>query len=448
MQKKICPVCDLPIKASGYCPRCKRIIKNPYLREIDYYLNETHPSNELECEFHNPYLEADHHGENQGTQSYRGSYDKSGTKPANQSSGGRSIAQNAGRQAGSTGNSGAGNNGAGNGGAGLNGRAGMAGSAGAAGGTGTAGRGSYAGASAGNSAEGYGPGGQNAGGTGNQVYRRSPAAGGQTAGTYRTSPTGGYTGSAGTSGNNSGNGNSAKIVMTVLFASVAAIFLITIIGVGGYTGTGTKESEEYTEAYSDYGYDNYQELTDEDVIAAGVPCSGYTHFPGDSSGMVDSLWEVVKNSSYGYTVNSEDSYTDNYVYDESYSYYENDHTLYLDDVLTADMSEDDEDYYYQYVDLNLDTATGQLHEYISNLVSRAASVEFLGHVLRLAEENSGVPAQESQVEAIIAEVTDSVNSGQNNYIYQGIFIVELFQNGDSLYISVNYNSPEEADAEL
>ena len=63
MMKKMCPVCDLPVNAGNYCPRCRRVIRNPYTQNVDYYLNERHPEHETECGFHNPYLEADHHGE-------------------------------------------------------------------------------------------------------------------------------------------------------------------------------------------------------------------------------------------------------------------------------------------------------------------------------------------------------------------------------------------------
>ncbi|EFC96361.1 hypothetical protein CLOSTHATH_05450, partial [Hungatella hathewayi DSM 13479] len=63
MIKKMCPVCDLPVNAGNYCPRCRRVIRKPYTQNVDYYLNERHPVHEAECDFHNPYLEADHHGE-------------------------------------------------------------------------------------------------------------------------------------------------------------------------------------------------------------------------------------------------------------------------------------------------------------------------------------------------------------------------------------------------
>ena len=52
MIKKMCPVCDLPVNAGNYCPRCRRVIRNPYTQNVDYYLNERHPEHETECGFH------------------------------------------------------------------------------------------------------------------------------------------------------------------------------------------------------------------------------------------------------------------------------------------------------------------------------------------------------------------------------------------------------------
>jgi hypothetical protein len=43
MMKKICPVCDLPVNETNYCPRCRKIVRQPVLWNADYYLNERRP---------------------------------------------------------------------------------------------------------------------------------------------------------------------------------------------------------------------------------------------------------------------------------------------------------------------------------------------------------------------------------------------------------------------
>lgn len=52
MKKKICPVCDQEIRSLNYCRICRRFVRKPYIREINYYLNETHPRKEADCSYH------------------------------------------------------------------------------------------------------------------------------------------------------------------------------------------------------------------------------------------------------------------------------------------------------------------------------------------------------------------------------------------------------------
>lgn len=418
MLKKICPVCDLPIGATGYCPRCKRVIKKPYLREVNYYLNETHPANELECEFHNRHMESTLPQEKV----------RSNVRPGGASTGGQPVSRNAGQPAETTGTAGSAKTTAGTGTGRSAGTAGMRPVGNAAGTAGTRPAGS--------------------GGTGSQVYRRNPMPNSQTAGQYRTIPNSGYAGQTGTSGSNRGNRTLTKVVAAVLLVSVAALFLIVLGGVSSYMTGDRGGVSEYTEAY-DNDEDYYKELTDEEVIAAGVPCLGYTHFPGDSSSIVDTMWDIIKYSSYGYTVSAEESYTDNYVFDGEYSYYEDYRYVNLEDRLTSGMSETDENYIYQSVDFNLDTATGQLHEYSSYLVSRAASLEFLENLLHLMEVNGGVPEEESETAAIMEEAEEIVGQNRNGYIYRGDFVVSIYQGDACLSIVVSYNDQEEgAEVEL
>lgn len=59
MVKRICPVCDQVMERQHYCKHCRQIVKNPWVREVGYYLNERHPSNEHACSYHEDPFEAD-----------------------------------------------------------------------------------------------------------------------------------------------------------------------------------------------------------------------------------------------------------------------------------------------------------------------------------------------------------------------------------------------------
>ena len=50
MQRRICPICDHPIKYGHYCSFCKQWIRNPNYVNATYYLNERHPAHETDCE--------------------------------------------------------------------------------------------------------------------------------------------------------------------------------------------------------------------------------------------------------------------------------------------------------------------------------------------------------------------------------------------------------------
>lgn len=52
MVKRICPICDQAMKGKHYCPVCRSYVKNPFIMNRDYYLNERHPVYETDCEYH------------------------------------------------------------------------------------------------------------------------------------------------------------------------------------------------------------------------------------------------------------------------------------------------------------------------------------------------------------------------------------------------------------
>lgn len=54
MLQRICPVCDQKMKFAHYCTNCRSWVSHPWLREVDYYLNERHPAGETGCTYHQP----------------------------------------------------------------------------------------------------------------------------------------------------------------------------------------------------------------------------------------------------------------------------------------------------------------------------------------------------------------------------------------------------------
>lgn len=356
MIKKMCPVCDLPVSGANYCPRCKRIIKHPYIQNVDYYLNERHPDHESDCEFHNPYLEADHHEERQ---------------PQGQGQG-RKVAP-----------------------------------------------------------------------THPAVGRPLPGGiktpqGNRTEGAYRP-PAPGGTGMPKMS-RPAGKRNHSTRNLLITIGVMMFFTVLTGIGRSGYNYLRDK-ADNYTDS-SDFDYD-YTEFDDDEVAAAGKACEGYHHFPADGEAVGRVILDAVENSDYGYTVDSDSYYMDNYAF-EGTTYFECWRSIYVTDAANAGYEETDENYFYQYIDLNYDSATGEFHEYTSNLHNEEASLALLEQFLNVVEEESGIAESELKAAEIMEEAREIVAQGQNNYIYKGIFAVEIYRVTDTLYINVTYNDPDEA----
>lgn len=408
MIKKMCPVCDLPVSGINYCPRCKRVIKHPVIQNVDYYLNERHPENEAGCEFHNPYLEADHHGESR-TAGQKGG----GARPGSRTQPGAFTHSGSGSQGGSAARSGSG---AGGGSAARSGSGAQS-----AFGTKPVPRPAHT--------EGSGrlPGG----------YRMAQANGAD--GTYQRKPSAG----AGAAGMGRSSGTQNRSRKNSILITGIMIGLTLLLAAGKYCYNYLLEKANYAVS-DDYGYDyDYTEFSDEEVAAAGKACDGYYHFPADGESVGSVMLAAVENSGYGYTVDSDSYYVDNYAYD-GITYFECYRSIYLTDAANAGYEETDENYFYQYIDLNYDTATGEFHEYSTSLNNEEASLAFLEQFLSEVEEESGIAQEERRTAAIMEEAREMVAQGQNNYIYEGMFAVEMYRGEHTLYIDVTYNDPEAA----
>lgn len=400
MMKKMCPVCDLPVNAGNYCPRCRRVIRNPYTQNVDYYLNERHPEHETECGFHNPYLEADHHGESGNPASSAG-------RPVQGHPVQGRPAQGSPVQGGPVQGSTVPNKPV---------------------------QRPFSGAAA--SGGGHPP------GTGsiNGSYR-NPAEG---SGAYRTA-TGGY--GAGSRPTGTGNmkpegkkSNAGKTVLIMAAVGLVTIAMVAFTNLEGYLSDYLKGAAETTEAYN-YDYESdFTRLNDEDVIEAGEPCMAYYHFPADGVYVSEQLLAAVESSDFGYKLDSDELYTDNYLYDDT-SYFESIRSLYLEDNLSETR---DDEYTDQYIDVNYDTATNELHEYATRFYSSEASLTFLERFLTATEESSGIAAEDRKADEIMEEARDIVKQEQSSYIYEGLFVIEIYryEGDEALYVYASYNDPE------
>lgn len=194
--------------------------------------------------------------------------------------------------------------------------------------------------------------------------------------------------------------------------------------------------------YNDSGF---TELEEEEVKASGEPCTGYIHFPADGRQIAAAMGQFFKETDYGYQVEDGAVYSDNYIFEEEdgpISYYETVESFSFEDEVTSQLDPSDEEYVFQYVDINYDTATGELHDYISSLKDREVSLVFLEEFLRLTETGAGIPQEESSIPAIMEQARTKEWQEDGIYIMEGLFDINAYLTNDGIRIYVSYSNPQ------
>lgn len=227
------------------------------------------------------------------------------------------------------------------------------------------------------------------------------------------------------------------IVLLMVFVIVIMVVAIFSFAVGSVF---SENNYETAAGYDDYGY---QDLDEAEVIAAGERCSGFDHFEADGRGIADSMAQFLEKGDYGYHISSNETYSDNYEMNEysgPVTYYETVESVYLIPNTADGESSGEEE--YEYVDINYDTATGELHRYVSYLGNQEASLAYLEQFLMLTEAACGIQTEQSSIPSIMEQAQSRLNQQEGAYILEGIFDINLYIYEDRIQIYVSYNNPE------
>ena len=232
----------------------------------------------------------------------------------------------------------------------------------------------------------------------------------------------------------------SNIMMIVLM--MVFVIVIMVVGIISFAvGTVFSENDYETAAgYDDYGY---RDLDEAEVIAAGERCSGFDHFEADGRKIADSMAQFLEKGDYGYQISSKETYSDNYEMNEDsgpVTFYETVESVYLIPNTAAGESSGEEE--YEYVDINYDTATGELHRYVSYLGNPEASLAYLEQFLMLTEAACKIQTEQSSIPTIMEQAKSRLNQQEGAYILEGIFDVNLYIYEDRIQIYVSYNNPE------
>lgn len=197
--------------------------------------------------------------------------------------------------------------------------------------------------------------------------------------------------------------------------------------------------------YGDYSDSGYLEFDETEVREAGESCTQNSHFPVDGELIADYMGQYIRSTDFGYTLDSEETYSDNYGFDDESgyrTYFETTKSFYLTGNILEET--DLQDDFYEYLDLNYDTGTGALHYYASYLKDSQASLEYLKEFLFLAEEQAGISPEESSIPAIMEQAEGGALEEEGIYILEGLFDISIYQDEGAAVISASYNDPQPA----
>lgn len=384
MMQRICPICDQTMKSAHYCRNCKSWIRQPWMREVTYYLNERHPQNEQSCSYHNAPGPA---------------------QPAAPAS--RPFAAGQG-----------------------------AASKPFAAGQGTASKPFAARQEAASKSFAAGqeavpkP----------FVTRQEPAQK-----TVRVQPW-----KAGASaepnrpraekqnaGSRRGKASGyQKIILLAIVIVIAIQFLSSIIvAVRNVVYTFSNNAVEYDIDLGEFrGEDDwaaeeepdYRELEDDAVIAAGEACNSMGHFPVQGQSLKEPVCGIIE--AYGYQIVDISTFSSNEVYGGGESWYR----TWLSIEVEGGSGDG-----YQYVDLNYDTATGELHQievFLEDPRSAAGMTEIL---LKLLYEQGAVDGDSGWLEEIGSEMVSQFMQKEDFYFACDGVVIDgyFYDNGCNVYIS-------------
>ncbi len=236
----------------------------------------------------------------------------------------------------------------------------------------------------------------------------------------------------------------AGVVVVIILALLVFLFSIAFLLSPHMRNLNDDREISFQENfYDDSGYMDFEE---EDVKSAGIPCTGFEHFPVSGKEAADSMNRFFVESYFEYQVRREEVYSDNYGSEEDtgvVTYYQTLESFYFEEEFPEKEEAGDGSYMYQYADLDYDTATGELHDYSSFLKSQEASFAFLEEFLRVVESLALIPEEESSVSAIMEKARADFAVNGESYVLEGLFYISIYQEEDGVSIIVQCGAPRE-----
>lgn len=383
MMQRICPICDKTMKSAHYCSNCRSWIKQPWMREITYYLNERHPENESGCSYHG----SDSYDTNAagsvpklfsvGKKTPDPAFPKQlAPKPLDP----KTLAPKpfVTRQT-------------------------------------------------------QAP--AQRGGKTTAVPNRPRANPSGASGAFTTSGSPGASGTGNRGGKKAGTHKILiAVVIIYILIQVLAMMMVTFRSViYSYSDSGGKQEYDidlgnYREEYAESTEEelDYRELEDEAVIALGEACSAEGHFPVQGKSLEEPVCRLMEG--YGYRISDVSTFSSNEVYGGGLSWYRT--------WLSIELETEQEDS-YQYIDINYDTATGELHQIEIFLSDRGTAAGVTGDMLELLAEKGAIPEGSEWIHDAETDLAIGFVQQEDFYYTYGTTMIDgyFYDNGCNVYIS-------------
>ena len=381
MKYRICPVCDQKMKSAHYCSNCRAWVKHPWVREVDYYLNERHPSWEANCSYHSPggsrsdvpdQNRPSAPGQSRSSAPSQGRTSAPGQSRSSAPSQSRPSASGQTRSSAPSQSwpSASGQS-----------RTSPSGSGGTV--VQNPGSGQYRSGTAGTSIGSHG-------GTGIQGTTAQKTSGARytSAARNKTAQGGAYTHVAGGSygapqiPRASGDPKRWVVVAAVIFITLSVLIQIgsAFLKLSGHNSRKQPETYEYDVDMGEYNvWDEddywYEDMSDEEARAAGVACNGMNHFAVTGEEMETVLRAAM--DTYGYDFDKVERWTENGKSSDEICWYESSAQISI-------RTENQEA--MPYIEINCDTVTGQLHWLDMDLESQEDMIQFVRLALKTMED--------------------------------------------------------------
>lgn len=182
---------------------------------------------------------------------------------------------------------------------------------------------------------------------------------------------------------------------------------------------------DYTGEDPDIGY---QELDEDDVAAMGERCNARGHFSVQGRQMEQPVLNILERA--GLQVEHQDTYSYNEVYDNGETWY----TTWTS-ISIAGGAEDS----YQYVELDFDTGTGELHEISLSLDDPKRLTSVTCEILDALAGQGEIDADADCLTLVAEELPAAISRGEDYNLLEGAVLIEGLSYEDTYSIYISHN---------